>query len=192
MKKSFKVRNSWVIQSNAPMLFHGNLVNVDDLYGVYNGVIFITNPRAFQTGIYPGMVVLNNGKWVKICPTKISAFLLDAIHGKRIHVWKIKTRAEKEAEARKKREAESYHRAFDDNCNSCVRRSKGKGQGHCSAPVPLSEEYRIASQEIYGGQIDMNGKIKFMDNKMAQYMDGNTTDGYRPLNPQFPVKSGKR
>lgn len=192
MKKSFKARNSWVIQSNAPTLFHGNLVNVDDLYGVYNGVAFITEPRAFQTGIYPDMVVLSNGKWVKICPTKISAFLLDAIHGHCIHVWKIKTVAEREAEARKKREAESYHRAFDDNCNSCIRRFKGKGQGHCSTPVPLSEEYRIMSHEIYGGQIDMNGKIKFVDNKMAQYMDGNTTEGYRPLNPVFPVKSGKR
>ena len=139
--------------------------------------------------------LLNNGsKWVRICPTKISEFLLDAIHQHRIQVWKIKSKAEKQAELAKRQEKVMYNHAFNDNCKSCIRRFKGKGIGRSAgnSPIILSREYQITSQEIYGGQIDMNGKIKFMNNKMAQYMDGNTTDGYRPLNPQFPVKSGKR
>ena len=140
------------------------------------------------------MMILNNGsKWVRICPTKISAFLLEAVYQHRIQVWKIKSKSEKQADSAKRCENAMYNRAFSDNCKACIRRFKGKGIGRSAgnSPIVLSKEYQIASQEIYGGQIDVNGRIRFMDNKMAQYMDGNTPDGYRPLNPQFPVKSGK-
>ena len=184
-----------MIQAKESITFCGNTVNPSELYGSFDGVHFITEARATARGVYPSMVILNNGsKWVRICPTKISAFLLDAIHQHRIQVWKIKSKAEKQAEFAKRQEKAMYNHAFNDNCKSCIRRFKGKGIGRSAgnSPIVLSHEYQIASQEIYGGQIDMNGKIKFMDNKMAQYMDGNTTDGYRPLNPQFPVKSGKR
>lgn len=195
MKTNFRTCDAWVIQAKESLMFCGNVVNPNELYGSFDGVHFITEARATASGVYPSMVILNNGsKWVRICPTKISAFLLDAIHQHRIQVWKIKSKAEKQAEFAKRQEKVMYNHAFNDNCKSCIRRFKGKGIGRSAgnSPIVLSHEYQIASQEIYGGQIDMNGKIKFMDNKMAQYMDGNTTDGYRPLNPQFPVKSGKR
>lgn len=195
MKTNFRTCNAWVIQAKELITFCGNTVNPSELYGSFNGVHFITEARATARGVYPSMVILNDGsKWVRICPTKISAFLLDAIHQHRIQVWKIKSKAEKQAEYAKHKEKVMYNHAFNDNCKSCIRRFKGKGIGRSAgdSPIVLLHEYQIASQEIYGGQIDMNGKIKFMNNKMAQYMDGNTTDGYRPLNPQFPVKSGKR
>ena len=195
MKTNFRTGNAWVIQAKESITFCGNVVNPNELYGSFDGVHFITEARAIASGVYPSMVILNNGsKWVRICPTKISTFLLEAIRQHRIQVWKIKSKAEKQAEFAKRQEKVMYNHAFNDNCKSCIRRFKGKGIGRSAgnSPIVLSHEYQIASQEIYGGQIDMNGKIKFMNNKMAQYMDGNTTDGYRPLNPQFPVKSGKR
>lgn len=195
MKTNFRTCDAWVIQAKESLMFCGNVVNPNELYGSFDGVHFITEARATASGVYPSMVILNNGsKWVRICPTKISTFLLEAIRQHRIQVWKIKSKAEKQAEFAKRQEKVMYNRAFNDNCKSCIRRFKGKGigRGAGDSPIVLSHEYQIASQEIYGGQIDMNGKIKFMNNKMAQYMDGNTTDGYRPLNPQFPVKSGKR
>lgn len=197
MKTNYRnnVQKAWVIQAKMPTLFCGNVVNLNELYGSFGGVHFITKPYATAVGVYPSMVILNDGsKWVRICPTKISMFLLEAIHQNRIQVWKIKSKSEKQADSAKRCENVMYNHAFSDNCKSCIRRFKGKGIGRSAgnSPIVLSHEYQIASQEIYGGQIDMNGKIKFMDNKMAQYMDGNTTDGYRPLNPQFQVKSGKR
>lgn len=195
MKTNFRTCDAWVIQAKESLMFCGNVVNPNELYGSFDGVHFITEARATASGVYPSMVILNNGsKWVRICPTKISTFLLEAIRQHRIQVWKIKSKAEKQAEFAKRQEKVMYNHAFNDNCKSCIRRFKGKGIGRSAgnSPIVLSHEYQIASQEIYGGQIDMNGKIKFMNNKMAQYMDGNTTDGYRPLNPQFPVKSGKR
>lgn len=195
MKTNFRTCDAWVIQAKESLMFCGNVVNPNELYGSFDGVHFITEARATASGVYPSMVILNNGsKWVRICPTKISTFLLEAIRQHRIQVWKIKSKAEKQVEFAKRQEKVMYNHAFNDNCKSCIRRFKGKGIGRSAgnSPIVLSHEYQIASQEIYGGQIDMNGKIKFMNNKMAQYMDGNTTDGYRPLNPQFPVKSGKR
>lgn len=197
MKTNYRdnTQEAWVIQAKTPTPFCGNVVNLNELYGSFGGVHFITEARATARGVYPSMVILNNGsKWVRICPTKISAFLLEAIRQHRIQVLKIKSKSEKQAEFAKRQEKVMYNHAFNDNCKSCIRRFKGKGIGRNAgnSPIVLSKEYQIASQEIYGGQIDVNGRIRFMDNKMAQYMDGNTTEGYRPLNPQFPVKSGKR
>lgn len=197
MKTNYRdnTQEAWVIQAKTPTLFCGNVVNLNELYGSFDGIHFITEARATARGVYPSMVILNNGsKWVRICPTKISAFLLEAIRQHRIQVLKIKSKSEKQAEFAKRQEKVMYNHAFNDNCKSCIRRFKGKGIGRNAgnSPIVLSKEYQIASQEIYGGQIDVNGRIRFMDNKMAQYMDGNTTEGYRPLNPQFPVKSGKR
>lgn len=196
MKTNYKnnAQKAWVIQAKTPTMFCGNVVNLNELYGSFDGVHFITEARATARGVYPSMVILNNGsKWVRICPVKISAFLLEAVHQNRIKVWKIKSKTEKQTESEKQREAKNYKHAFSDNCNSCIRRFKGKGIGRSAgnAPIVLPKEYQIASQEIYGGQIDVNGRIRFMDNKMAQYMDGNTIEGYRPLEPTFPVKSGK-
>lgn len=195
MKTNYRNADAWVIQARAETMFCGNYVNIGELYGSFDGVHFITEARATASGMYPSMVILNDGsKWVRICPAKISTFLLEAIHQHRIQVWKIKSKSEKRAESAKRREAAIYHGAFDENCNSCVRRFKGKGIGHGNGgtSTAASHEYLIASHEIYGGQVDVNGRIRFMDNKMAQYIDGNTTEGYRPLEPQFPVKSGKR
>ena len=195
MKTNYRNADAWVIQARKETMFCGNYVNIGELYGSFGGVHFITEARATARGTYPSMVILNDGsKWVRICPTKISTFLLEAIHQHRIQIWKIKSKSEKQADSAQRRENAMYHRAFSDNCNSCIRRFKGKGIGRSAgnSPIVLSKEYQIASQEIYGGQIDVNGRIRFMDNKMAQYMDGNTTEGYRPLEPQFPVKSGKR
>lgn len=197
MKTNYRdnAQKAWVIQAKTPTLFCGNVVNLNELYGSFGGVHFITEARATASGMYPSMVILNNGsKWVRICPTKISAFLLEAVYQHRIRVWKIKSKSEKQADSAKRCENAMYNRAFSDNCKACIRRFKGKGIGRNAGnpPIVLSKEYQIASQEIYGGQIDVNGRIRFMDNKMSQYMDGNTPDGYRPLNPQFPVKSGKR
>lgn len=197
MKTNYRdnAQKAWVIQAKTPTLFCGNVVNLNELYGSFSGVHFITEARATASGMYPSMVILNNGsKWVRICPTKISAFLLEAVYQHRIQVWKIKSKSEKQADSAKRCENAMYNRAFSDNCKACIRRFKGKGIGRNAGnpPIVLSKEYQIASQEIYGGQIDVNGRIRFMDNKMSQYMDGNTPDGYRPLNPQFPVKSGKR
>ena len=195
MKTNYRNADAWVIQARAETMFCGNYVNIGELYGSFDGVHFITEARATASGMYPSMVILNDGsKWVRICPAKISTFLLEAINQHRIQVWKIKSKSEKRAESAKRRKAAIYHGAFDENCNSCVRRFKGKGIGHGNGGTSTapSHEYLIASHEIYGGQVDVNGRIRFMDNKMAQYIDGNTTEGYRPLEPQFPVKSGKR
>ncbi len=197
MKTNFKNNacKAWVTQARESTVFCGKLVYPNELYGSFDGVHFITEPKATVRGMYPSMKILNNGsKWVQVCPTKISQFLLDAIRQHRIQVWKIKSKLERQTELAKRQEEAIYHKAFDDNCNSCVRRFKGKGIGHGNGGTSTApaHEYLVASHEIYGGQIDVNGRIRFMDNKMAAYLDGNTTEGYRPLEPVFPVKSGKR
>lgn len=53
-------------------------------------------------------------------------------------------------------------------------------------------DYVKHSRKLYGSKIEFNGKFRRMTASIAHYMDGNTFEGYRPLNPQFPVKSGKR
>lgn len=105
MKTNYRdnVQKAWVIQAKTPTLFCGNVVNLNELYGSFGGVHFITKPYATAVGVYPSMMILNNGsKWVRICPTKISAFLLEAVYQHRIQVWKIKSKSEKQADSAKR------------------------------------------------------------------------------------------
>ena len=89
MKTNYRNADAWVIQARVETMFCGNYVNIGELYGSFDGVHFITEARATASGVYPSMVILNDGsKWVRICPAKISAFLLEAIHQHRIQVWK--------------------------------------------------------------------------------------------------------
>lgn len=65
--------------------------------------------------------------------------------------------------------------------------------------VKMESEYRRHSIAIYGQEIDVNGKkYNIGTSRMATYMDGSGMGSHfdnsdrRPLEPQFPVKSGKR
>lgn len=64
--------------------------------------------------------------------------------------------------------------------------------------VKLDSEYKCHSVAIYGREIDINGKrYDIGSSRMATYMDGTgmgpnfDNSDRRPLEPQFPVKSGK-
>lgn len=58
--------------------------------------------------------------------------------------------------------------------------------------------YSELSCTLYGESIEMNGKQKKLNRSMQTYMDGTGMSSHfdnsdrRPLEPQFPVKSGKR
>lgn len=64
--------------------------------------------------------------------------------------------------------------------------------------VKMESEYKRHSVAIYGKEIDINGKkYDIGTSKMATYMDGSgmgpnfDNSDRRPLEPQFPIKSGK-
>lgn len=64
--------------------------------------------------------------------------------------------------------------------------------------VTMTSEYKNRSVAIYGRTVDINGKkYDIGTSKMATYMDGTgmgpnfDNSDRRPLEPQFPVKSGK-
>jgi len=58
-----------------------------------------------------------------------------------------------------------------------------------------SESYIESSRKIYGNTIEMNGKTYHMNDRIAEYLDGNTPIGYRPLQHDYEtmgkVKSGR-
>lgn len=65
--------------------------------------------------------------------------------------------------------------------------------------VKMASEYKNCSIAIYGQEVDVNGKkYDIGTSRMATYMDGTgmgpnfDNSDRRPLEPQFPVKSGKR
>ena len=62
----------------------------------------------------------------------------------------------------------------------------------------MTSEYKNRSAAIYGQTIDIDGKkYDIGTSKMATYMDGTgmgpnfDNSDRRPLEPQFPIKSGK-
>lgn len=69
---------------------------------------------------------------------------------------------------------------------------KHKGQPNRRGLPPTGSEYERASRRIYGHAVEMNGKRVPVRGGICEYLDGKTPEGYRPLAPQFPVKSGKR
>ena len=76
-----------------------------------------------------------------------------------------------------------------------IRRFKVKVK-YQNSPM-TTHEYGTRSHVLYGESIDMNGKIKKIE-QVQNYMDGTGMSSSfdnrdrRPLNPVFPVKSGKR
>jgi hypothetical protein len=96
--------------------------------------------------------------------------------------------------------AQRYNHRFN-NCYECgfVPKSK-KPAKHTKAfrtrPNCYTAEYNHASSAIYGETIEMNGKPQKVRGKIAEYMDGSGAGkihgDMRPLEPVFPVPSGKK
>ena len=63
-------------------------------------------------------------------------------------------------------------------------------------PNFYTAEYNDLSKRIYGESIDMNGTVRCCRNRTAEYMDGSGLGKFRgdmrPLEPVFPLKSGKK
>jgi len=91
---------------------------------------------------------------------------------------------------RAKRNHETNKYRYDAKNPDARRYHKSKMKQHQKPNA--DNEYIKASKHIYGNHVDFGEFSMPMTERTARYMDGNTTEGYRPLNPVFPVKSGKR
>ncbi len=189
------------------------------LYGMVGNVIFVASQnidipaktiqgfRWYDTTITTAnhrsrTDIKKNSGWQMSFRQDIYDFIMDAVNSSKIIVRKWRApRKEKSVE----QTAEfSKYRSMQSNAGGTYSYHKTKGIGHIKldARMIAAPEYLDHSQKIYGQR---------MSETMSKYMDGSGMDGiyfndpktgarcsrptnwnsYRPLDPQFPVKSGK-
>lgn len=189
------------------------------VYGMLGGVIFISSQnfdtpmktiqgfRWYDTTVIAKKrngrtIIAKNPGWQMSFRQDVYDFIMDAVDSKRIAMKKWRA-PRKEKNAKKMAEFSQYH-AMQSNAEGTYSYHKIKGIGHIKldARMIAAPEYLDHSQKIYGHR---------MSETMSKYMDGSGMDGiyfndpktgarysrptnwnsYRPLDPQFPVKSGK-
>lgn len=189
------------------------------VYGMLGNVIFISSQnldapmktiqglRWYDTTVvmkkHKGRTVIKKNRgWQMSFRQDIYDFIMHAVDSGRIVMKKWRApRREKSVEEVKKF---SQYRAMQSNAGGTYSYHKTKGIGHIKldARMIAAPEYLDHSQKIYG---------RHLSETMSKYMDGSGMDGiysndpetgkrysrpttwnsYRPLEPQFPVKSGK-
>ena len=206
--------------SGHSIIYSGTEVKELDLYGTFDGVVFVSRPFiAMKTGFIPMYVKTSMG-WASIHPCKIVDFLKEAYHTRSVSLYDW----EHHQQSKKALRAESEKR-FQQRCESAIIResainTEGSLRYHKSKkrlddrynevgkPVQKkrsqrvvfgSNEYVTVSGWIYGRTISMNNHSFTMNEKVSYYMDGTgccardfDNHDMRPLNDVFPVKSGKK
>lgn len=183
------------------------------LYGMYGNVIFVASQnvdmpmheiqglRWYDTTVVKkkGRIVKNPG-WQMNFRQDIYNFIMNAANSGKITMRKWRA-PRKEKPANQVAEFSKY-RSMQSNASGTYSYHKTKGVGHIKldARMIAAPEYLDHSQRIYGER---------MSETMSKYMDGSGMDGiystnpktgerysrpthwnsYRPLEPQFPVKS---
>ena len=182
--------------SGHSIIYNGTEVKELDLYGTFDGVVFVSRPFiVMKTGFMPMYIKTSIG-WTSIHPCKIVDFLKEAYHARSVSLYDWNTYQQSKKEKRfamekakqNKREAavirESqanvegslrYHKSkkrLDDRYNEVgkpVQKKRSYRTGFCSF---CSSDYIITSKWIYGREISMNNHSFQMNEKVAYYMDG--------------------
>lgn len=206
--------------SGHSIIYNGTEVKEFDLYGTFDGVVFVSRPFiAMKTGFMPMYVKTSMG-WVSVHPCKIVGFLKEAYHARSVSLydWNAYQQSKKEKrlamkKAKQQQSEMTFLRASQANADGSLRYHKSKkrlddrynevgkpAQKKRSQRVVFgSSEYVTVSGWIYGREVLMNNHSFRMDEKMSYYMDGTgccardfDNRDMRPLNDVFPVKSGKK
>lgn len=157
------------------------------IYGEVNGRLFACSPRYDEFAHeFERMAILNGKFWSYDQNKPLHDFILELEWQHQVVLSHWRKPHKNKSPRKKKREAEMRNEAGNPDV---IRRHKGNPNSRKLPSMP--REYEKASREIYGKSIDMNGKTVRMHGKMCEYLDGKTPVGYRPLNPTFPVPSGK-
>ena len=206
--------------SGHSIIYNGTEVKELDLYGTFNGVVFVSRPFiAMKTGFMP-MFIKTSMEWVSIHPCKIVSFIKEAYHARSVSLydWNAYQQSKKEKrlvmeKAKQQQSETAFLRASQANAEGSLRYHKSKKRlddryNEAGKPTQKkrsqcvvfgSSEYITVSGWIYGKEVLMNNHSFRMDERMSYYMDGTgccardfDNRDMRPLNDVFPVKSGKK
>ena len=206
--------------SGHSIIYNGTEVKELDLYGTFNGVVFVSRPFiAMKTGFMPMFIKTSMG-WVSIHPCKIVSFIKEAYHARSVSLydWNAYQQSKKEKrlvmeKAKQQQSETAFLRASQANAEGSLRYHKSKKRlddryNEAGKPTQKkrsqcvvfgSSEYITVSGWIYGREVLMNNYSFRMDERMSYYMDGTgccardfDNRDMRPLNDVFPVKSGKK
>lgn len=206
--------------SGHSIIYNGTEVKELDLYGTFNGVVFVSRPFiAMKTGFMPMFIKTSMG-WVSIHPCKIVSFIKEAYHARSVSLydWNAYQQSKKEKrlvmeKAKQQQSETAFLRASQANAEGSLRYHKSKKRlddryNEAGKPTQKkrsqcvvfgSSEYITVFGWIYGKEVLMNNHSFRMDERMSYYMDGTgccardfDNRDMRPLNDVFPVKSGKK
>lgn len=206
--------------SGHSIIYNGTEVKEFDLYGTFDGVVFVSRPFiAMKTGFMPMYVKTSMG-WTSIHPCKIVDFLKEAYHARSVSLydWNAYQQSKKEKrlameKVKQKQSETAFLRASQANAEGSLRYHKSKKRlddryNEVGKPIQKkrsqrvvfgSNEYVTVSGWIYGRTISMNNHSFTINEKVSYYMDGTgccardfDNHDMRPLNDVFPVKSGKK
>lgn len=206
--------------SGHSIIYNGTEVKELDLYGTFNGVVFVSRPFiAMKTGFMPMFIKTSMG-WVSTHPCKIVSFIKEAYHARSVSLydWNAYQQSKKEKrlvmeKAKQQQSETAFLRASQANAEGSLRYHKSKKRlddryneagkltqkKRSQCVVFGSSEYITVSGWIYGKEVLMNNHSFRMDERMSYYMDGTgccardfDNRDMRPLNDVFPVKSGKK
>jgi hypothetical protein len=194
----FKDKNGIVIQcvNRKGMMYNGCKVPYMGLYGTLNGKEFVAEPRL---NVKTGEMRLKHrdlktkARWDDIPDKKIVTLIVLAAKAGCVQLYKWDTKMVSPDQNKAKKEAAFWCKEAANP--DTIRRFKVKVK-YQNSPM-TTHEYGTRSHVLYGESIDMNGKVKKIE-QVQNYMDGTGMSSSfdnrdrRPLNPVFPVKSGKR
>lgn len=194
----FKDKNGIVIQcvNRKGMMYNGCKVPYMGLYGTLNGKEFVAEPRL---NVKTGEMRLKHrdlktkARWDDIPDKKIVTLIVLAAKAGCVQLYKWDTKMVSPDQNKAKKEAAFWCKEAANP--DTIRRFKVKVK-YQNSPM-TTHEYGTRSHVLYGESIDMNGKVKKIE-QVQNYMDGTGMSSSfdnrdrRPLNPIFPVKSGKR
>ena len=194
----FKDKNGIVIQcvNRKGMMYNGCKVPYMGLYGTLNGKEFVAEPRL---NVKTGEMRLKHrdlktkARWDDIPDKKIVTLIVLAAKAGCVQLYKWDTKMVSPDQNKAKKEAAFWCKEAANP--DTIRRVKVKVK-YQNSPM-TTHEYGTRSHVLYGESIDMNGKVKKIE-QVQNYMDGTGMSSFfdnrdrRPLNPVFPVKSGKR
>lgn len=194
----FKDKNGIVIQcvNRKGMMYNGCKVPYMGLYGTLNGKEFVAEPRL---NVKTGEMRLKHrdlktkARWDNIPDKKMVSLIVLAAKAGCVQLYKWDTKMVSPDQNKAKKEAAFWHKEAANP--DTIRRFKVKIK-YQNSPM-TTHEYGTRSHVLYGEFIDMNGKVKKIE-QVQNYMDGTGMSSSfdnrdrRPLNPVFPIKSGKR
>lgn len=194
----FKDKNGIVIQcvNRKGMMYNGCKVPYMGLYGTLNGKEFVAEPRL---NVKTGEMRLKHrdlktkARWDDIPDKKIVTLIVLAAKAGCVQLYKWDTKMVSPDQNKAKKEAAFWCKEAANP--DAIRRFKVKVK-YQNSPM-TTHEYGTRSHVLYGESIDMNGKVKKIE-QVQNYMDGTGMSSYfdnrdrRPLNPVFSAKSGKR